>query len=78
MATPCCGRVPQPPATRSRSRAVLPPQGADAAVNAFFTAGAEPLFASTHLCDAHTDRLTDGRLRVAARPRIALVEVARC
>jgi regulator of ribonuclease activity A len=34
-------------------------------------------FATTDLCDAHEDRLRDGRLRVAAPPWIALGAVAR-
>jgi len=36
-----------------------------------------PEFATTDLCDAHEDRLLDGRLGVAAPPWIALGAVAR-
>lgn len=36
-----------------------------------------PEFATTDLCDAHEDRLRDGRLQVAAPPWIALGAVAR-
>jgi regulator of ribonuclease activity A len=39
--------------------------------------GPEPGFATTDLCDAHEDRLADGRLQVAAPPWIALGAVAR-
>lgn len=38
---------------------------------------AAPAFATTDLCDAHEDRLRDGRLQVAAPPWIALGAVAR-
>jgi regulator of ribonuclease activity A len=36
-----------------------------------------PAFATTDLCDAHEDRLADGRLQVAAPPWIALGAVVR-
>jgi regulator of ribonuclease activity A len=36
-----------------------------------------PAFATTDLCDAHDDRLRDGRLQVATPPWIALGAVAR-
>ncbi|HYF60432.1 MAG TPA: ribonuclease E activity regulator RraA [Burkholderiaceae bacterium] len=38
---------------------------------------AVPEFATTDLCDAHEDRLRDGRLRVAPPPWIALGALAR-
>jgi regulator of ribonuclease activity A len=36
-----------------------------------------PAFATTDLCDAHEDRLRDGRLQVAAPPWIALGAISR-